>query len=64
MAEKRIKLFDRRKGNDRRSVYRIGYFINGGLERRRITDRRSYMERRSGWIWVEDCCSVQLENFD
>jgi len=32
--------YDRRSGSDRRRVYKLGYFINGGVERRKIPDRR------------------------
>ena len=56
--EKRKNFFDRRAGTDRRNVYKLGYFSGGGLEKRRFKDRRKYVERREGWIWVENCCSI------
>ena len=32
---------DHRTGYDRRKAYKIGYFMDGGLERRKQDDRRS-----------------------
>jgi len=37
---------DRRSGDDRRRSYRLGYFINGGVERRSGNERRVSGERR------------------
>jgi hypothetical protein len=43
---------DRRSGEDRRQVYDVDYFQNGGVERRSGKDRRQQGERR------EDCTRV------
>ncbi len=39
---------DRRSGEDRRQVYSIDYFLNGGVERRKnpLGDRRANMPDR------------------
>ncbi|MFO7760368.1 MAG: hypothetical protein ACQES8_03750 [Thermodesulfobacteriota bacterium] len=51
--ERRIHL-DRRSGEDRRRVYDLDYFNNGGIERRHHHQRRkASSERRKGWIRVE-----------
>ena len=44
--------FDRRSGEDRRHVYDVDYFQNGGVERRSGKSRRLQGERR------EDCTRV------
>ena len=46
MLEKRIPGIDRRSQKDRRSVYDLDYFFNGGAERRGWIERRSQAERR------------------
>jgi len=56
--EKRKNYFNRRSETDRRKAYRLGYFINGGVERRGVKDRRSYTERRKDLEWVEGCYSI------
>ena len=55
-------LFDRRTGDDRRRVYKLGYFVNGGVERRKIPDRRCNMERRKDPMWLEDCRGMDKGN--
>ena len=63
MAKDRRKaLVDRRSGTDRRNVYVLGYFINGGVERRSGRERRSQVERRTGWMREENGCSVLIES--
>ena len=62
MSERRANQFDRRSGNDRRNVYRVGYFLRGGIEKRNVIDRRNYIERRKDWDYVENCCSIKLED--
>ncbi|MGE5839086.1 MAG: hypothetical protein ACM34H_04075 [Deltaproteobacteria bacterium] len=49
---------DRRSGEDRRKTYRLGYFINGGIERRSGKERRLLGERRLGWVRATDWSSV------
>jgi hypothetical protein len=39
MVERRRFGFDRRSGNDRRRVYKLGYFLSGGVERRSGKDK-------------------------
>jgi len=48
--EKRKKDLDRRSGEDRRQIYSLDYFAQGGLERRIRKERRSHAERRKGWV--------------
>jgi len=40
--------FDRRSGVDRRKAYTVGYFLEGGTERRSGRERRC-LEERIGW---------------
>ncbi len=58
MVERRKFGYDRRSGNDRRKVYRLGYFLSGGIERRSGKERRSRLERRTEWMRVNDWSSV------
>lgn len=50
MREKRKRSFDRRSGDDRRKVYTLGFFLNGGKEKRSGKERRRKKERRKSWI--------------
>jgi hypothetical protein len=61
-TDRRRALVDRRAGTDRRNVYVLGYFINGGVERRSGRERRSQVERRAGWMRGENGCSVPVES--
>ena len=57
--------FDRRSGQDRRKAYNIDYFLEGGLERRSITngDRRdSSRDRRKDWIKISRWSSLNVED--
>jgi len=56
----RDSLIDRRSEEDRRRVYNPDYFLNGGVERRKWTERRSQVERRLGWIRLNRWYSVPL----
>jgi hypothetical protein len=38
---------DRRDGDDRREGQELGYFAQGGIERRKYVDRRTADDRRS-----------------
>ena len=49
---------DRRSGEDRRVAYDLDYFQNGGIERRKGTDRRQQDERRGNCIRVTKWSSV------
>ena len=63
--EQKIRLpFDRRSGGDRRKSYRLGYFMDGGAERRSSSERRSGIERRADWIRVSEWSSVYAEFVD
>jgi hypothetical protein len=59
-AAKRRSLFDRRSGEDKRKLYNLDYFSEGGKERRKGKERRQSGERRSGWARVYNWCSVFL----
>jgi hypothetical protein len=56
--------FDRRSGIDRRTAYKLGYFLEGGTERRNNRERRTQDERRKDWIRVSEWSSVWRELFD
>jgi len=58
VAEKRELYLDRRSVENRRTVYDIDYFLNGGVERRTWKERRSPLERRSAWFRVSEWVSV------
>ena len=51
---------DRRSGEDRRVVYNLDYFLNGGIKRRKEKERRTKVERRSGWVRVSKWSSVNI----
>ena len=52
---------DRRSAVDRRNAYDLDYFQNGGIERRKVKDRRSQAERRDGWIRISKWTSVNKQ---
>jgi hypothetical protein len=58
--EKRKKdpFVDRRSGEDRREIYDLDYFEQGGPERRKKSERRKAHERRSQCREVGDWTSV------
>lgn len=45
--ERRNSPIDRRSGKDRRKAYKLGYFKDGGVERRSGKEQRSEEDRRS-----------------
>jgi hypothetical protein len=51
---------DRRSGEDKRKLYNLDYFTEGGEERRKGKERRQSDERRSSWARVYKWCSVFL----
>jgi hypothetical protein len=63
-SEKRIAdpYLDRRSVEDRRTTYDLGYFIDGGLERRSARERRNPEERRRGCVKVSKWASVCPKN--
>ena len=57
--KKRERLpFDRRSGEDRRKTYKLGYFLEGGVERRSGKERRSEVERRKDWLRISEWASI------
>ena len=56
----RRSLVDRRSGEDKRKLYNLDYFTDGGEERRKGSERRRSGERRSAWMRVYKWCSVFL----
>ena len=52
---------DRRSVVDRRVAYDLDYFQSGGIERRKVKDRRSQAERRNGWIRISRWTSVNIQ---
>jgi hypothetical protein len=61
MTERIRSSLDRRSGTDRRRAYRLGFFLQGGVERRSGKERRSRDERRKGWVRVGKWGGAQLE---
>jgi hypothetical protein len=43
---------DRRSGEDKRLIYSLSYFSEGGKERRVFKERRKEMERREGYVRI------------
>ncbi len=52
--------FDRRLEEERRDVYDLNYFEEGGDERRRRRERRHSGEKRNGWQRVSQWSSVPV----
>jgi hypothetical protein len=61
MAQKTRSSIDRRSGSDRRKAYHLGYFMNGGEERRSGKERRSVTDRRKTGAMSGDRASEQSE---
>ena len=50
---------DRRSLHDRRQVHSVDYFLMGGIERRKIRNRRkNKIERRENWVRITEWTSV------
>ena len=62
MMERRGYRIDRRSGIDRRKTHDLNYFIIGGEERRKFTERRSREERRKNWVRVDEWISVFVDD--
>jgi hypothetical protein len=58
MNQRKGALIERRSGEDRRRVYRLSYFNQGGRERRSGKERRSAEERRADCFRVSNWSSV------
>jgi hypothetical protein len=57
--DRRGSMIDRRSGKDRRTnVMFLGYFWDGGIERRSWKERREGSERRTGWARVGPWYSI------
>jgi len=61
MARKTRSPIDRRSGSDRRKAYHVGYFMNGGVERRSGKERRTGKDRRKRLATFEDWPGEQSE---
>ena len=49
---------DRRFGNDRRRGFDLGYFAQGGIERRKGMERRQKHERRDQYVRIDKWSSI------
>jgi len=60
MKDRRIgdPYLDRRCGDDRREAYELGYFAQGGIERRKGMERRQKEERRDQYVQISQWSSV------
>lgn len=58
MNHRKSNLIERRSGEDRRRVYRLRYFSDGGRERRSGLERRTPAERRADCFRVSNWSSV------
>lgn len=52
--------YERRTGEDRRKVNTEGYYLPGGIERRRGKERRRKIERRNAWIKISPFLMTRL----
>ena len=52
-------VYDRRSGEDRRDAHNLDYFLNGGVERRKMAERRRQRrDRRKKWVMGDSSVSV------
>ena len=60
LKDRRIEdpFLDRRCGDDRREAYELGYFAQGGIERRKGMERRQKDERRNQYVRISQWSSV------
>jgi len=49
---------DRRSGNDRRRGFDIGYFAQGGIEKRKAGECRQKRERRDQYVRIDKWSSI------
>ena len=62
--KRKSKLLERRSGEDRRKIYSLKYFTDGGKERRSGLERRAASERRAECFRVSNWSSVCLDKDD
>ncbi|MDH3558917.1 MAG: hypothetical protein OES18_24005 [Deltaproteobacteria bacterium] len=55
---------DRRRAKDRRQIYNLDYFLNGGTERRSGYNRRSSVRWGDGWNRIEKRRSIATKARD
>jgi hypothetical protein len=53
--------YDRRSGEDRRKAYKVGYFLEDGIERRSGNERRLQDERRKAWLRISEWSSMRKD---
>jgi len=57
------RFLERRTGKERRKIFGLRRFVYKGLERRyALQERRSYKERRDGWVRINKWSSVNLKD--
>ncbi|MBU0698673.1 MAG: hypothetical protein KKE59_04510 [Proteobacteria bacterium] len=62
LSGRRSSSTDRRRLDNRRRVYSLDYFSQGGIERRKTQDRRKRRhDRRKGWVRVGDWSSIFID---
>ena len=64
MLEERRSGIDRRSEKDRRRIYDLDYFFNGGAERRSWLERRSKGEQRVGWMRMGKSASYPIRDLE
>jgi hypothetical protein len=62
LFRRRSSSVGRRRLDNRRRVYSLDYFSQGGIERRKALDRRNRNhDRRKGWVRISDWNSVYID---
>jgi hypothetical protein len=62
LFRRRSSSVNRRRLDNRRRVYSLDYFSQGGIERRKALDRRKRNhDRRKGWVKISDGSSVYID---
>jgi hypothetical protein len=61
LFRRRSSSFGRRRLDNRRRVYSLDYFSQGGIERRKALDRRKRNhDRRKGWVRISGWSNVYI----